>query len=230
MSAYGDIARGASTGIALAPRMFALPETSNASLAVIHLDGKTVPASVVEYLHQIFNATVAHGRTYPQEAELSAEAFAAYYLSADLFLGVLISRNAEVTEEKSIELPATTTLTELINGRPIEDCLGGMYYVKPNYPGRSSHLCNAGFVVAGQRRGAKIGLALGRSFLHFAPKLGYRGSIFNLVYANNLASLAIWDRLGFVRAGLIPGAGRLRTADGQGEEYVDAIVYHRSFV
>lgn len=54
--------------------------------------------------------------------------------------------------------------------------------------------------------------------------------MFNLVYVNNLASSKIWDRLGFKRVGLIPNAGRLRKADGTGEEYVDAAVYYKSFV
>ena len=46
----------------------------------------------------------------------------------------------------------------------------------------------------------------------------------------NDPSSRIWDSLGFTRAGLIPRAGRLRRADGQGEEWADAIVYYRSFV
>lgn len=58
-------------------------------------------------------------------------------------------------------------------------------------------------------------------------RLGYKYSVFNLVYVNNIASVKIWDSLGFQRAGLIPKVGRLKTADGQGEEYVDAYVYWR---
>lgn len=81
------------------------------------------------------------------------------------------------------------------------------------------------------------------SFLHYAPALGYRGSVFNLVYADNAASLKIWDTLGFQRVGLIPGAGkRTRTigavssGGGQGDAhreevyYVDAHVIFKSFV
>lgn len=79
-------------------------------------------------------------------------------------------------------------------------------------------------------RGRKYGSLLGESYLHYAPLLGYRASVFNLVYVNNVASVAIWERLGFKRVGLIPGAGRLRKADGTGEEYVDAAVYWKSFV
>lgn len=64
------------------------------------------------------------------------------------------------------------------------------------------------------------------------PALGYRGSVFNLVYDTNIASLAIWQRLGFTTVGKIPKAGLMRRkpgvvaaeagSDGQEEEYVDA--------
>lgn len=53
--------------------------------------------------------------------------------------------------------------------------------------------------------------------------------MFNLVYANNEASVRIWERLGFYRVGKIPKAGLLRTADGKGEEFVDAWVIHGYF-
>lgn len=37
----------------------------------------------------------------------------------------------------------------------------GSFYVKPNYPGRSSHVCNAGFLVAEAARGKGVGRAMG---------------------------------------------------------------------
>jgi hypothetical protein len=40
----------------------------------------------------------------------------------------------------------------------------------------------------------------------------------------------MWERLGFTKAGLIPRAGRLKRKDGQGEEYVDAWVFYKSFL
>lgn len=129
----------------------------------------------------------------------------------------------------------------------------GCYYVKPNYPGRSSHCCNAGFIVRlsclvyprhttltslnsgraqvdPKHRGLKLGKTLGLSYLHYGPLLGYKFSVFNLVYVTNVASLKIWDSLGFKRAGLVPKAGRLRCKNGQQEEeFVDAVVYWRDF-
>lgn len=50
------------------------------------------------------------------------------------------------------------------------------------------------------------------------------------MYVNNTASVRIWEKLGFRRVGLIPKAGRLRMKDGEGEEYVDAGVWWKSFV
>jgi ribosomal protein S18 acetylase RimI-like enzyme len=60
--------------------------------------------------------------------------------------------------------------------------------------------------------------------------LGYKASVFNLVYVSNVASLKIWDALGFQRAGLVPNAGLLKSLRNDGEdEFVDAVVYHKTF-
>lgn len=109
------------------------------------------------------------------------------------------------------------------NAAPIALC--GFFYVKPNYPGRSSHLCNAGFVVPTSARGRGLGHVLARSFISTAPRLGYRGSVFNLVYSSNVASLRLWETHGFSIVGRIPRAGCLRGADG----YDDAFVIYRDF-
>ncbi len=49
-------------------------------------------------------------------------------------------------------------------------CLGS-FYIKPNYPGRSSHVCNAGFLVTEKARNRGVGMVLGRQYLEWAPKL-----------------------------------------------------------
>lgn len=98
------------------------------------------------------------------------------------------------------------------------------------------------------QRGGGYGRVLAQSYLHYAPKLGYKASVFNLVYVNNVASVRfvvlsisvhplqlialtqrLWEKLNFTKAGLIPKAGRLRRSDGPGEEYVDAWVFYKSF-
>lgn len=56
-------------------------------------------------------------------------------------------------------------------------CLG-TFYVKPNYPGRSSHVCNAGFLVTEASRNRGVGKLMGKIYLEWAPKLvGIPGNI-----------------------------------------------------
>ncbi|KAA8566434.1 hypothetical protein EYC84_008998 [Monilinia fructicola] len=137
------------------------------------------------------------------------EKFASYWFQnfgAVMLLGSLESAN-EVVEGKNW---AT-------------ECLGS-YYIKPNYPGRSSHVCNAGFLVTDAARGRGVGRLLGESYLDWAPRLGYTYSVFNLVYETNVASCRIWDALGFKRIGRVKGAGNLKSYPGQ---FIDAIIYGR---
>ncbi|KAK6608917.1 Protein SPT10 [Botrytis cinerea] len=113
---------------------------------------------------------------------------------------------------------------EVVEGKNwATECLGS-YYIKPNYPGRSSHVCNAGFLVTDAARGKGVGRLLGESYLHWAPLLGYTYSVFNLVYETNVASCRIWDALGFKRIGRVKGAGNLKSYPGQ---FIDAIIYGR---
>lgn len=70
-------------------------------------------------------------------------------------------------------------------------------------------------------RGQKIGYRLAQVYLNWAPLLGYKYSIFNLVFVTNQASWKIWDKLNFEKIGLIPRAGILKGSD----EPVDAIIY-----
>jgi len=55
---------------------------------------------------------------------------------------------------------------------------------------------------------------------------GYKASVFNLVFENNIASVRLWHSLGFREVGRIPKAGRLRNSPDQ---LVDAIVFYYDF-
>ncbi|GFZ43817.1 hypothetical protein JCM24511_01537 [Saitozyma sp. JCM 24511] len=216
--AYGAIA--APLQLAELPTL-SFPLPGGWQLSTHPIKGAEAPKEVLEYLYGVFSKELQDGRTYPQEGPMDYPAFIAYFFASTTIVGV-------VHTEPQTSVPQT--LEEALGGRDPVEAIGGCYYIKPNYPGRSSHNCNAGFIVPPTHRGKKIGYNLGKSYLEYAPRLGYKASVFNLVYKNNVASLKIWDSLGFQRVGLIPNAGRLRTQDGLGEEYVDAVVVHKSFV
>ncbi|KDE09755.1 hypothetical protein MVLG_00155 [Microbotryum lychnidis-dioicae p1A1 Lamole] len=235
MSAYGTITRPSITSATppLEPRSFPLhdQDPSTKRLTVFPLTRSTIPEELIGYLQGVFNDVVKEGRTYPQMGEQSYEQFAGYFFATNCFLGLLDETPFEGRmPENGVYREKGLALDTIRAGREWKDVVLGMYYIKPNYPGRSSHNCNGGFVVPPVHRGLKVGKTLGRSYLHYAPLLGYKGSVFNLVYVNNIASVKIWDSLGFQRAGLIPNAGLLKKAEGEGEEYVDAIVFHYNFM
>ncbi len=88
------------------------------------------------------------------------------------------------------------------------DQLLGSYYLTDNKPGLGSHVANAGFIVAPAAAGKGVGRAMGEHCLTAAREHGYLALQFNLVVADNVASIRIWDALGFTRIGRLPKAFR----------------------
>ena len=94
---------------------------------------------------------------------------------------------------------------------------------QPNYPGVASHYCNGGFLTVPSIRRQGLGSVMGRAYLRLAKDIGYRASMFNLVFVVNEASVALWRRLGFRELAVLPGVGNLK-----GHGYTDAIQFFHS--
>ncbi|KAF8908048.1 hypothetical protein CPB85DRAFT_1376475 [Mucidula mucida] len=175
--------------------------------------------SLIEYLSSVFVIEVEKGLTYPQEGPYDQAAFEGYFFAADVFVAVLdVLKEESAPASDAISEPSESSLALLdaARGRTWEECVMGYYYI-----------CNAGFVVPPAQRGRGFGSVLAKSYVYYAPKLAYQASVFNLVYVNNTASIKLWERLGFTKAGRIPRAGRMKRKDGDGEEYLDAWVFFK---
>jgi RimJ/RimL family protein N-acetyltransferase len=244
-SAYGKIQKPTSTSSSLSsflPYITTLPTINNpVTLTSITLNSPS--SSLISHMHNVFNEIVKEGNTYPQEFPLSLEEFINYFLSYDAFI---VLSDEGIKKLKKIE--ESKIDDDIWN----EEFLG-MFYVKPNYPGRCSHvcnldiisrfyfkiltktnhfqqkICNAGFVVPKQHRDKQIGKLMAQSYLKIAPLLGYKSSVFNLVFENNTASIKLWKKLGFKEVGRIPNAGRLKKINSEEEEFVDAIMFYYNF-
>ncbi|KAF7883783.1 hypothetical protein EAF00_011095 [Botryotinia globosa] len=191
------------------PRQVTLRDRVTVATIVPFASQNRVPPSLLAYLSDQFKKEVELGDTYPMLDTMPPEKFASYWFQN--FGAVMLLGNIESADE-------------VVEGKNwATECLGS-YYIKPNYPGRSSHICNAGFLVTDAARGRGVGRLLGESYLHWAPLLGYTYSVFNLVYETNVASCRIWDALGFKRIGRVKGAGNLKSYPGQ---FIDAIIYGR---
>lgn len=158
-----------------------------------------VPDLLIQAMQKEFNYIIEEGQTYPHITSKSFKEFKEYWFHH--FASILIEgEHSSLTNDSLRNL----TLEEW------ENALLGFFYVKPNYIGRSSHHCNAGFVVNHTKRGLGLGKELGAKYLQVAPQLGYVYSVFNLVFETNVASLKIWDSLGFERIGYVKNVAVLK--------------------
>ncbi|MFS0516786.1 GNAT family N-acetyltransferase [Nostoc sp. UIC 10607] len=154
-----------------------------------------------EVVRTLLNVVIVEGKTYPQKQPLSQAEFSAYWLSKDAFV-VRTSVQDDTHKPKEIL---------------------GAFYLKPNFPGRCCHICNAGFIVQPELRGQGIGRFMGEAMLLIAANLGYEAVMFNLVFETNIPSITLWQSLGFEIIGRIPRAAKL-----EDEEVVDALMMYRT--
>ncbi|KAK5113495.1 hypothetical protein LTR62_003364 [Meristemomyces frigidus] len=172
-----------------------------------------VPHRLTAYLCELLNREIEKGDTYPMMNPMPLSSFGPYWFAN--FGAVMVLGDVQSAED--------ITRMEEQGADWAKQCLGS-FYVKPNYPGRSSHVCNGGFLVTDAARNRGVGRLMGEGYLEWAPKLGYTYSVFNLVYETNVASLRIWDALGFKRIGRVKGCGNLKSYPDQ---FIDAIIFGR---
>ena len=96
----------------------------------------------------------------------------------------------------------------------------GLYILHPNNTGRCGHICNASYAVKRDVRGHHIGEKLVNHCMQKGKELGFRILQFNAVVASNTYALKLYEKLGFVRLGTIPGGFLMK--DGH---YEDIIVH-----
>ncbi|EPS33890.1 N-acetyltransferase MPR1 [Penicillium oxalicum] len=211
------------TASSLKPRHTTLPKASNVGITLYPIahGPKSVPWDLVKFLHAEFSAEIERGATYPMENPMALEQFAEYWFGTFAVVAVLDDEVEKKDEEEERE--KGDGRDGLAEGRDWEKVCLGTFYIKPNYPGRCSHVCNAGFLTTTAARGKGVGQQMGEAYLEFAPQLGYKYSVFNLVFANNPASIRIWEKLGFNVIGRVPKAARLANS----EEPVDALIFGR---
>ena len=143
----------------------------------------------------IWNEVVLAGEAFPQEAPLT-EADGHLFFAGQSFTG--IARSVQT-------------------GQAV-----GLYILHPNNVGRCGHICNASYAVRADLRGRGIGEALVRHCMTQGRALGFTILQLKAVVSSNTAALRLYQKLGFVRLGVIPGG--FRRADGR---FADIIPHYR---
>lgn len=100
--------------------------------------------------------------------------------------------------------------------------IAGLYILHPNNIGRRGHICNASYAVRRDLRGQHTGEKLVTHCMQKGKELGFRILQFNAVVASNRYALRLYEKLGFIRLGTIPGGFLMK--DGH---YEDIILHYR---
>ena len=132
---------------------------------------------------KIWNKVVEDGEAFPQTELLTAETGRAFF-GEQSFTGIACG-------EESGEIV-------------------GLYILHPNNIGRCGHICNASYAVRYDMRGQHIGEKLVRHCMEKGRELGFGILQFNAVVASNSTALRLYEKLGFVRLGVIPGGFRMK--------------------
>ena len=127
---------------------------------------------------EVWNEVVAAGKAFPQNEELNEKSGCAFFMSQS-FTGIALD----------------TTTNEVV----------GVYILHPNNVGRCSHICNASYAVKAEYRGKGIGKMLVTHSIKKARELSFRILQFNAVVASNKSALSLYESLGFICLGTIPG-------------------------
>lgn len=158
------------------PRQVTLRDRSTIATLVPFSSPAQVPNSLVAYLCALLNREIEKGDSYPMINPLPEESFGPYWFAnfgAVMFLGALggvedVWAMAEDIERQQQQHGGNASAA-IMDGWG-KRCLGS-FYVKPNYPGRSSHVCNGGFLVTDAARNRGVGRLMGEGYLEWAPKL-----------------------------------------------------------
>ena len=82
----------------------------------------------------------------------------------------------------------------------------GTFFLKDNQPDLGSHIANAGYMVAPEAMGKRVGRTMAEFSLKEAKELGYLAMQFNFVVKSNTVAVRLWQQVGFEIIGEIPEA------------------------
>ena len=129
--------------------------------------------------------------------------------------GVAFPQEDALTLDTGREFFATQTYNAVAEDTDTGTVLG-LYILHPNNVGRCGHIANASYAVRRDARGLHIGEKLVSDCLTQGKAHGFRVLQFNAVVACNVHARHLYERLGFVQLGTIPGDFRMK--DGHYED------------
>lgn len=157
----------------------------------MNIDIKAYDKNDVAEVIYIWNEVVQDGIAFPQ-MDLLIETSGDEFFSEQSFTGIAYDKDSK----------------EIV----------GLYILHPNNVGRCGHICNASYAVKKGMRGKHIGERLVIHCLGKAKELGFKIMQFNAVVKSNKHALHLYEKLGFVKLGIIPNGFLMK--DGTYEDII----------
>lgn len=88
----------------------------------------------------------------------------------------------------------------------LENRIVGTFFLKANQPDLGSHIANAGYMVAPDAKGKRVGRKMAEFSIEEAKQAGFKAMQFNFVVKSNEIAVKLWQNLGFEIIGEIPEA------------------------
>lgn len=148
----------------------------------------------IEGMIAVWNEVVEEGAAFPQEECLTVETGAEFF-AAQTYCGVAMD----------------TDSGEIV----------GMYILHPNNVGRCGHICNASYAVKSSLRGMHIGERLVTDCMEQGRAADFKILQFNAVVRTNYSARHLYEKLGFVKLGVIPKGFLLKNGN-----YEDIVPYY----
>jgi ribosomal protein S18 acetylase RimI-like enzyme len=127
---------------------------------------------------KIIKSVIAGGDTYPFAPDSGEAEMLAFWYGAEKWTYVALSEGKIV----------------------------GTFFLKANQPDLGAHIANAGYMVAPEAKGKRVGRTMAVFSLEEARRLGFRSMQFNFVVKSNEIAVRLWQKLGFEIIGEIPEA------------------------
>lgn len=145
---------------AITPRQVILRDRVTVATLVPISSAADVPLSLLRYLSDQLNKEIEKGDTYAMIDRIPLDQFGPFWFSH--FGAIMLLGDIKSPYEMQAMDQAGKDWTKI--------CLGS-FNVRPNYPGRSSHICNGMFLVTDAARNRGVGRLMGEGYLEWAPKL-----------------------------------------------------------
>ncbi len=136
--------------------------------------------------------------------------------------GIAFPQTDALTAQNADALFSEQSFTGVAYGEGTGEILG-LYILHPNNIGRCGHIANASYAVKSAARGLHIGEELVRHSLQKGKELGFRVLQFNAVVKTNFGAIHLYEKLGFVQIGVVPGGFLMK--DGR---YEDIVLFYRT--